>query len=200
MRPFRLVAPLGALLLTAQAPATDKPPAHPTGDVTVEYTVMELDNPTEPPRARPIQVWWAKGGAEMRIQMGDERYYVVLDRDTRLATMVLLDEHGYVETPYDPNRQTGFTVPANIPLMRGNGDVVAGYPCTLWHAKVTAGEGVVCVTEDGVLLQANGFNDNHNGDLTATSVVYGPVPESVFAPPTGFRKLDLAVSAGAVRR
>jgi hypothetical protein len=200
VQPFRLLAPLGALLLTAQSPATDKPPAHPKGDVTVEYTVMEVDNPNEPPRARALQVWWAKDGAEMRIQLENHRYYTVLNRDTKLATMVLLDEHGYVQTPYDPSRPTGFTVPANVPLVRGNGDVVAGYPCTLWHAKVTAGDGVVCVTEDGVLLEANSFNDNRAGDMTATSVVYGPVPESVFAPPDGFRKLEIGVPGDVGKR
>jgi len=197
MPPDRLPLLVGALLLAAQAAAPDKPPSHPTGDVTVEYTVMELDRPGEPPRARPLKVWWAKGGVEMRIQMQDQPYYVVLNRDSKKALMVLLDQRGYVETPYDPNRQTGFTVPSNVPLVRGRNDVVAGYTCTLWHAKIGAGDGSLCVTDDGVLLKAEAFNDIHAGDLVATSVIYGPVPEDVFAPPPTFRKLEIAQPAVA---
>ena len=114
--------------------------------------------------------------------------------------LVLLDQQGYVETPHDPNRQIGFTVPSNVPLVRGSNDVVAGDTCTLWHARLGAGDGALCVTDDGVLLKAEGFDDNHAGDLVATSVIYGPVSESEFAPPSGFRKLDIARPAAAGKR
>lgn len=187
----KLLLPFAALLLTAQASEPDRPLAQPKRDVTVEYTVMDTDSPDAPPRARPLTVNWAKDGALMRIQMEDERYYVVLDRAAKRMLMVLLDQHGYVETPYDPKRQTGFTVPADLPLVPGRNDIVAGYRCRLWHAKAGDGDYSVCVTDDGVLLSAQDFNEDHRGDLTATSVVYGPQPATVFEPPPDFRKLDI---------
>jgi hypothetical protein len=139
MRPTLLLLPLAALLLPAQAPAPDKPAVQPIRDVTVEYKMMDSDGPDAPPRARQITVYWANGGMLMRIQMADDRYYVVINRNTNRMMMVLLDQHGYVEGPFDPKRQTGFTVPADLPLLRGESDIVAGNPCTLWNAKIGHG-------------------------------------------------------------
>src|SRR5690242_3947638 len=81
--------PLSAGLLLAQAPATDKLPGQPIRDVTVEYKLQVADDPAEPLLERPLKVYWASGGAKMRIEMGDERSYVLLDRDARRMTMVL---------------------------------------------------------------------------------------------------------------
>ncbi|MEJ0019271.1 MAG: hypothetical protein WDN25_22490 [Acetobacteraceae bacterium] len=178
-----------ALLLTAQAP--DRPTAQPIRDVTVEYTLQDARDPNEVTRDRPLKVYWAKGGARMRIEMGDERSYVVLDRDSRRMMMVLLDERGYVEVPFDPQRPTGFTVPPDLALVRGRNEIIVGNPCTLWYAKRGEGGGSLCVTDDGVLLRADGYGEQRRGNLVATSVVYGPQPASVFAPPAGFRKLDI---------
>jgi hypothetical protein len=185
---------LAACMLGAAMPALaqDKPPAQPTRDVTVEYRLLDSDSPTSSVRERPLKVYWAKGGAHMRIEMADERSYVLLDRDARRMSLVLLDQRGYVETPYDPQRPTGFTVPPGIALVRGRNDVVAGNPCTLWHAKGDQGGGSLCVTDDGVVLRAQGYDEQHRGDLEATSIIYGPQPASVFAPPADFRKLDLS--------
>lgn len=196
MRPTLLLLPLAALLLPAQAPAPDKPAVQPIRDVTVEYKMMDSDGPDAPPRARQITVYWANGGKLMRIQMADDRYYVVINRNTNRMMMVLLDQHGYVEGPFDPKRQTGFTVPADLPLLRGESDIVAGNPCTLWNAKIGYGSSALCVTDDGVVLSAQGNRQDHVGDLTATSVIYGPQPATVFDPPPDFRKLDISSLSG----
>jgi hypothetical protein len=191
-----MVLAIGAIGVTlAQAVAQDRPPAQPSRDVTVEYSLLDSDNPKELARARPLKVYWAKGGAKMRIQMLDERAYVVLDRDTKRMTLVLLDQQGYIELPYDAQRLTGFTVPPGLALVRGDSVIVSGNACTLWHAKFNQGNGNLCVTDDGVLLRAQGYDVNHRGDLEATSIIYGPQPASVFAPPADFRKLEIAPPA-----
>ncbi len=109
--------------------------------------------------------------------------------------MVLLDEHAYVDQPFDPGRQIGFSVPTDVPMVRGNSDVVAGNSCTLWHARLGFGNSSLCITGDGVLLSAKGYNLDHRGDLVATSLIYGPQPATVFDPPAGFRKLAFTAPA-----
>jgi hypothetical protein len=193
-----LGAPLfSAWPLHAQSPPPDKPSVRPIRDVVVEYQLLDADGPNDTPQERTITVNWAKGGALMRIQMEGQRSYVVLNRDTDRMTMVLLDEHGYVDQPFDPKRQTGFAVPTNVPLVRGETSVVSGNSCTLWHAQLGYGDSSVCVTSDGVLLSAKGYNLDHRGDLMATSVSYGPQPATVFDPPEGFQKLAIAAAAAA---
>jgi hypothetical protein len=72
--------------------AQDRPPRPSARDVAVEYTLQGSDSPTGPTRTRPLKVYWAKGGAKIRIEMGDERSNVVPDRDSRRVTMALLDQ------------------------------------------------------------------------------------------------------------
>ena len=202
-------APLAAVLLAAPLlsapplhaqswnPVPDKPNLRPTRDVVVEYQLMDADSPNETPRERNITVNWAKGGALMRVQMEGERYYVVLNRDSDRMMMVLLDEHAYVDQPFDPRRQIGFSAPTDVPMVRGDSDVVAGNGCTLWHAKLGFGDSSLCITGDGVLVSAKGYNLDHRGDLAATSVIYDPQPATVFDPPAGFRKLAFTSPAAA---
>ena len=189
--------PLGAAPLHAQSwnPVPDKPNARPVRDVVVEYRLMDADNLNETPRERTISVNWAKGGALMRVQMDGERYYVVVNRDSDRMMMVLLDEHAYVDQPLDPTRQIGFSVPPDVPMVRGDSEVVAGNSCTLWHARLGFGNSSLCITGDGVLLSAKGYNLDHRGDLVATSLIYGPQPATVFDPPAGFRKLAFTAPA-----
>jgi len=205
----RRLAPLAALLLAALLfsasplhaqswnPTPDSPNLRPVRDVVVEYLLMDADSPNETPRERTITVNWAKGGALMRVQMEGERYYVVLNRDSDRMMMVLLDEHAYVDQPFDPRRQTAFAAPTDVPMVRGDSDVVAGNGCTLWHAKIGFGDSSLCITGDGVLVSAKGYNLDHRGDLVATSVIYGPQPAAVFDPPAGFRKLAFTSPAAA---
>jgi hypothetical protein len=188
-------SPVSAAPLPAQSPAPDKPNVRPVRDVVVEYQLLDADASNETPKERTITVNWGKGGALMRIQMAGQGTYVVLNRDTDRMMMVLPDEHAYVDQPIDPRRQAGFAVPTNVPLVRGDPSMVSGNSCTLWHAQLGYGDSSVCVTGDGVLLSAKGYNLDHRGDLTATSVTYGPQPATVFDPPEGFRKLTIGGAA-----
>jgi len=141
----------------------DKPNLRPVRDVAVEYQLMDADRPNETPRERTITVNWAMGGA-----LEGERYYVVLNRDNDRMMMVLLYEHTYVDQPFDPRRQVGFSAPIDVPMVGGDSDVVAGNRCTPWHAKLGFGDSSLCITGDGVLLSAQGYNLDHRGDLVAT--------------------------------
>ena len=170
--------------------AEDRPQAQPIRDVTVEYRLVTIDDSGAPSSARTIKVYWAGGGALMRIEMADELSYVILDRKAKVMTVVLLDQQGYVELPYDPRRPTGFTVPADLPLTRAGTEIIVGNPCNVWVQKSDQGGTQLCVTDDGVLLHAEGRTSAHHDDLRATSVIYGPAAPSKFAPPADFKKLN----------
>ncbi len=190
-------APLAGLLaLAAPVHAQERPQTQPTRDVTVEYKLQDIDGATAPAHERVLKVYWAKNGALMRIEFPDEQSYVLLNRDTRRMTIVLLDQNGYVEMPYDPARPTGFTVPTDLGLGRVGSEVIAGYPCSIWQTKVGQGNRALCITDDGVLLRSQDNGAQHHDDLEATMVVYGPQPATVFAPPSGFKKLDMARRPG----
>jgi hypothetical protein len=107
-------------------------------------------------------------------------------------TTVLLDQQGYVQLPYDPQRPTGFTVPAGIKLVRAGTEIIVGNPCNVWVQTGGQGSTQLCVTDDGVLLHAEGRTAQRHDDLRAKSVIYGPAAPSVFAPPADFKKLDPA--------
>lgn len=196
-----LVMMLGAALALVPsllAAAEDRPQAQPIRDVTVEYSLKGSDD-ADPGRARTIKVYWAGGGAHMRVDMEGERSYVILDRDKKLMTVVLLDQHGYVELPYDPSRLTGFTVPPGIELKRAGTEVVVGNPCADWVEKTEQGSTLLCVTDDGVLLHSQGRTSQRGGELIATSMTYGPPGPTVFVPPADFQKLAAPHGAGGAR-
>ena len=69
-----LAMALGAaltLLPLRHVAAADRPQAQPIRDVTVEYQLVAIDDSGAASRARTIKVYWAGGGALMRIEMGD---------------------------------------------------------------------------------------------------------------------------------
>ncbi|MDT8872776.1 hypothetical protein RAA17_20900 [Komagataeibacter rhaeticus] len=68
---------------------------------------------------------------------------------------------------------------------------MAGVACTQWDVTTDQGNATACVTEDGVVLQEIGVDgDGLKGKLEATKVVYGPIPDSMFQPPEGYRKVE----------
>ena len=198
----RFAIALGAAvtLLPLRHPAAeDRPPPLPTRDVTVEYKLVIIDDSGAPSAARTIKVYWAGGGTRLRIEMPDENSYVILDRTTKVMTLVLLDQRGYVQLPYDPQRPTGLTVPAGLPLTRAGTEIVVGNPCNVWVQKSDQGSTQLCVNDDGVLLHAEGRVSALHDDLRATSVIYGPQPPGAFTAPADFKKLDPPRSAAAAR-
>jgi len=196
-----LLAALAALPLVGQSPAPtlDKPVMQPLRDVVVTYRFMDTGDPTDTAPERTITVNWAKNGALMRVQIEGEHTYGVFNRTTGRMMMVLLDQRAYIEQPFDPKRQTGFSVPPGLPLVRGDTSLVSGDACTLWHAKPGYGETSLCITNEGVLLSAKASNLDDRGSLVAISVIYSPQPATVFEPPPGFRKLVITPSAVGAR-
>jgi len=72
---------------------------------------------------------------------------------------------------------------------------VVGIPCTNWEVHRDNGSGTACITDDGLLLR--GDSADGNSHMIATKVSFGSLPDSVFQPPPGYRKMDMP--AGAAR-
>ena len=73
--------------------------------------------------------------------------------------------------------------------MRAGEETIAGLSCTDWQTKDAAGQPTeVCLTPDGVLLQAR--IGGHTA-MVAQTVDYAAQPASVFALPAGWPRVAM---------
>ncbi len=183
------MALLGLLATLANGPAfgAGGPRLLPTRDVTVAYDVTI-------PGQQPLRVRVAiqAGGERLQIIGEDLPTSFVVDRDSETAAIVLPMLKTYTRVSvarYDPTRT----------VLRGAGftphgrDVVAGIPCTRWHAQSAQGAADACITADGVIL-AGTLDSNRKGTrgtIHAVRVSYGRLPPELFVVPSNYRESPL---------
>jgi hypothetical protein len=180
-----------ALELAVILPAAAQHPLmHPSRDVAVEYQTGGISG-GPPGQSGPhrVHIYFADHGMKMRMESEGQPGYMILDRGTNRATMVMVRQHMYMDVPYDAKRVMAFDNPEGTFTRRGT-ETVAGYSCTVYDVQTPQHHGQVCVTSDGVLLRARSEDPNGHGELTAISVTYGPQPPDLFVPPPGFQKFD----------
>jgi hypothetical protein len=182
----------GALLALAPlCRAAEHPSLQPSRDVAVQYHVEARDAGAES-RPQMIRMWWTDHGGMLRIEMAGQPSYVLADFRTRRMTMVLPSRKTTLELPLDPHLAPGFVIPDDVAMTPRGSDTVAMTPCTLWDLKGPSGTGRACITQDGVLLRAEGHvGAEAAGAIEAVSVAYGPQPPRLFTVPDGFRRMDL---------
>lgn len=184
-----------ALMISAAAlaafPAAAQPVVQPTRDVVVEYHITGAGM-TTPGRNHvdSVKISYAARGQRMRMEPGGQPVFVIVDRNAGHTTMVMTDKHMFMEMPYDARQTMNFS-PENAHFTRRGTATVAGLTCTEYDVQSQQHNGTVCLTSDGVMLRAVSTDPQHNGSMEATSVAYGPQPDSVFAPPPGFQKMDI---------
>ena len=180
------------LAIVLPAAAQEHPMLHPSRDVVVEYqTNGGPGGPQGQSGPHMVRMYFADHGMKMRIEGVGQPGYAIVDRRAQQMIMVMVQQHMYMQVPYDPRRTMEFDNPQGTFTRRGT-ETVAGYSCTLYDAKTPEHHGEVCVTSDGVLLRARSDDPNQHGDLVATSVTYGAQPPGTFEPPPGFQKFDAA--------
>jgi hypothetical protein len=163
---------------------------HPSRDVVVEYqTTGNTGGPPGQAAPQRVRMYFADHGMKMRMEGEGQPGYVILDRSANRMTMVMVQQHMYMDVPYDPKRVMAFDNPEGTFTRRGT-ETVAGYSCTVYDAQTPQHRGQVCVTSDGVLLHARREDPNEHGELTAISVTYGAQPPDLFMPPPGFQQFD----------
>lgn len=185
MRKSTIVAVLlGAVPVMAQA----RPVLHPQHDVVVQYRVTGPQGPSD---SGEVTIHYAMDGQRMRIEPAGRPSYMIVDRAAQRMDVVMPAQQIYIQLPYDPRAIMKFE-DKDAKFTPHGSETVAGLHCTVYQVRSRGGSGQICLTDDGVMLQAEGQGSHPNGSLEAVQVRYAAQPASLFAPPPGFRKLEPA--------
>ncbi|QHC35738.1 hypothetical protein FMA36_09840 [Komagataeibacter xylinus] len=177
----------GLCAARAQDGAGVHPPLTPTRDVQVDYNVQ----PDGVPEPKPIRTWFAYNGGLMRIDSPQGMGETILNRMSRQVTIIINPQKVYSQLDARYGIRNPFLLDLSMTFARKGTSSVAGVACTQWDVTTDQGNATACVTDDGVVLQEIGVDgDGLKGRLEATKVVYGPIPDSMFQPPEGYRKVD----------
>jgi hypothetical protein len=181
---------LAALAGTTPAWAQDRPLARPNRDVAVEYRSSGV--PQGPMTGQGDLVTMRFNSRTSRIRMDGTggRGYVILDTDAGRMTVVMTEQHMYMERPADPGMMAMFQA-RNTAFRKIGTETVAGVACTLYDVTVNDRTGQVCLTDDGVLLRTHGNDPGRDRSLEAVKVTYSEQPASLFEPPAGFQRMDM---------
>lgn len=184
---IRLLARLVILLAAAAGPAIaqDRPQAAPTRDVAVDYRTRDQDG-TE----IIIRMSYGAKSSRIRVESPAQPGFAVMDRIKATTMVVLPDNHGYLIAPLDPTVSRMFELDPKANYERGESTKIAGVECTTWKISGSGPEATACVTVDGVILRAR-VAENDGPTVEAVAVTYKDIPESQFAPPAGFKKLEM---------
>lgn len=165
----------------------------PTRDVMVQYHVT--GEAPGPHRSDTVRMYFTAGGTRIRIEPVGQPAFSILDRTDHHMIMVMEPQRIYMEMAYDPARIMAFDE-TTATFSRVGSDTVAGIACTVYDAQSQGRSSRICLSSDGVLLRAQNTNAQQGPQaLEATAVTYGPQPASLFMPPPGFQKLDIATMA-----
>lgn len=193
-----VISGLGALALMLAANsaiAADQPPLTPTRDVAVTYQAKDPQG-----TVHVVHMNFDATGRRLHIDVVGQPGFQVIDRKANVLLSVLYTEKIYIERPLPPQVGNLMDRSPNMVMKKGATATVAGISCTLW--SVPTGQNSpdlqACITADGVVLKAEPVGGASAAPrLEATSVVYGPQPDSLFMAPAGFRRVEPALPPGA---
>jgi|BEDMetMinimDraft_2_1075160.scaffolds.fasta_scaffold04693_2 hypothetical protein len=186
-RPFLAFSAL-TLLAAAPALADDHPPFMPSRDVSVTYALSN----TRPDAPKEAHMYYSARAGKMRLEAAGQPGYVIIDRANGRMILVMSSQHLYTEMPIKTDLASGFLLNDQMKFRRVGKDTIAGVPCTEWEVQATQASGVVCVTDDGVLLAGHGSDkEGTSAALKATAVSFKSEPPQFFDPPPGYQKVTL---------
>jgi hypothetical protein len=188
---------LAAGTVPIAAQAQEHPPFAATRDAAVTYKL--LGDRTDPHLPTEMHMFLKADGGLMRVDASGQPGYAVIDRPRNRMFLVMDSQKAYMEMdPTDSGGPQQFMLNSSMQFQRDGEDEVAGLPCTVWSVQAKQGSGLACITGDGVILRAQGISadGSKTGGLEATAVSYATQPDSLFAPPSGYARLDM----GAVLR
>lgn len=167
---------------SAPAPAAgEHPPLLPTREASVLYRMAGTGRPVT-----EVRVTTLPNGGPMRIDMPDLTYMLV-DQAAKRMSLVAPNDQMVMEVPYDGGLQEVFLLDSRMKFARRGPETVAGTRCTVWDATLEPNHGLVCVTDDGVVLRSL-IQDaqGRRSVIDAVSVSYAPAPASDFQEPAGY--------------
>jgi len=176
---------LAALLTLAALPALaqDRPPLFPTRDVTVTYRTLG-----EAAQLPAITMSWHAAQQLMRSDMPGMGY-MVMDQRNQRAFLVMEQARMIMDIPTQQAMQQAGPSP-NATFRREGSATVAGHGCTIWAYQDGGNQGRACVTQDGVMLRAEGSAQGRAGGMEATQVAFGPQDPARFQRPQGYQTMQ----------
>lgn len=177
---------LAVLVCATSARAEDQPPLVPTRDVAVTYHVKDPQG-----TARVVHMFFDAADQRVHIDLTGRPGFLVIDHKSGQVTVVNSEAQSYVQMHAPPAMGNLMFRTPDLRFTRKGTDKVAGYACTVWSLAGGQSEGGdACITADGVVLSGHpeGAPSPETG-IQAVSVVYGPQPASLFAPPAGYQRV-----------
>ncbi len=171
--------------------AADQPLLRPSRDVAIVYRAEGTADAHGAPQSHMIRMFWGNGGEALRVELDAQPIVALVDFKNQRMEMLIGSRQVMLETKLDPALVPGFVLPAGAKAVRAGSDTVAGLGCAVWRLTGPQGSGTACVTDDGVVLRADGRAERGSGRLEAMSVTYATQPASLFAAPPGFARMDL---------
>lgn len=164
------------------AAAQERPPLFPTRDVTINYKVLGRGG------GQPITISQAGGSSTMRVDNPEMGGFALMDWTSGRATFVMTQMRMYMDMGAGQLPVHSVMPDKDAKFTRKGTDTVAGIGCTVWEVAAKQGDATACVTADGATLRVL----TKGGDgMEATKVTFGPIPQTQFAVPAGFQKMDM---------
>jgi hypothetical protein len=180
-----LLVLLGVLAAGA-AWADDAPLLLPTRDVAVSYSLIGRGGP------KTVVIRQRAHYRVMRIETVGQPGYVLVDRQTQRASMVMEAQGVFADMAANRVPQEGQLPDDKASFKKRGSASLAGIPCTNWDYVTARGNGTVCVTDDGVMLRVEALSGN---GLEATNVSFAPQQVAWFTPPAGMKKMGSVQAA-----
>ena len=183
LSPIAVALPLLAVL---PAVAQERPVLQPTRDAVIDYRV-------EGRSTQNVRMYVTAGGNKTRIEPADGKSLILIDRLAGKTTIVLYEQHKYLERPLNANQPGGFEVGhSGGNLTKKGTETIAGRRCTVWETKGQR-PSTGCITDDGLVLKGESQNPGggERTSLIATSVQVGPLGSNTFMVPAGFTRIEV---------
>lgn len=172
-----------ALVAAGPALAQERPRLLPARDADVTYRTAG-DHPRE------VHVRF-KGGTGM-LRYEDRAAAGIVDLAARRVTILEPRMKVTMDLPTSALPVDLDALLASARYTREGADTVAGLRCTVWGVQSSDGRGTGCVTADGLVLRGQGSTPSGaRGGIEAVAVSYAPQPDSLFAVPQGYTRLEL---------
>jgi len=201
-RPILAVV-LGLIAMPAMATAAfaqERPPLFPTRDVAITYRITGAQAPQGMPGMPPMQnmtMSWLAAAQTMRIDMAGAGF-MVADHRAQRGFMVIEAARMVMDIPMEQAlQQAGPSATATY--RRTGTDTVAGLACTVWSYQDRGNNGTACVTNEGVMLRAQGASQGQSGGLEATQVTFGTQDPARFQRPQGYQTMQIPGGMGGTQ-
>jgi hypothetical protein len=181
---------LAAFLAAMPNLALARPLIMPNRDVVVEYHARGMVPGPSGALTTTVMVRFAGSGDRLRVDGPDGGFYALVDVENGRLIMVMPDSRIYVDQPADPDL-IALLQADDSSFQRTGSTRVAGYRCTTYAADINGHSGRLCLTDDGILLQAHIDSPDRHPELEAVTITYADQPSDMFEVPEGFHRVNL---------